>query len=777
MSKEQFREKQLKYWRRRNAELSKIVDAEADEVIKNMREAYDTAAIHIDQQITSWYQKFADDNEISFQKAKEILDAGELKDFKMTLEEYIQHGEQLDEDPSWLKAMKNASSKHHITRLDALKMTAQAELEEAAAKIDGSWIGRAAEKAYLHALYSAQLSVGVAFNAPNIERVVRAAKKPWTPDGMEFVERKMVNNAKLVQKVQREITQAAITGEKYETLAERLSKDFALTEYESMRIIRTESTHLETEASMQAYKDCSIDRYQVLVTLDKRTCETCAEMDQTVWKISDRMDGYNAPPFHPNCRCTTIAYFDDPELAGTRAARNAEGKTVFIDDSMSYSDWLEEYGGDAAEDTELIVFKPAKSLEEAQEYAQRYISPYFMDNTFKGEANFKGISLDHANEINQALTEAFEQLPELEKLSGIKTVSPTSKQGKKAFKDGADALFSYDPIQHGIYINKDLIKDAESFADHLKKEQEAWDLVMDNLDKLSGAQRELAERYAAAGRSLVSGGNVKDLFTHELGHHVQWTMLDVKTTNSLGSKMKQYAPKISGYAQASGSEYFAESFVAYMKGEQKLLDPEYVKFIDSKIKKGILIGGAGEPEAAMTFKALLEANAVKVMRDEYAPWVESLSKKELHALRKYSKNSLKEDPEKKFYARLNAMLRGDTPEDPELREYAELISNALKRKPLENDIYCYRNLDIDPFEGIAVGDKVPGKQFFSTSVVESRTMPGDYHLTIMVPKGTPGAYIEKISRVPSQREFLIDKDCEYRVISRRGKDILLEVVI
>ena len=352
MNKEKHRERQLKYWRRRNAELSKIVDAEADEVIRNMREAYDAAAAHIDQQITSWYQKFADDNEITFQKAKQTLDAGELKDFKMTLEEYIRHGEELDEDPSWLKAMKNASAKHHITRLDALKMTAQAELEEAVAKIDGSWMEDAAKKAYLYSLYSTQLSLGVAFNAPNIDMVVRAARKPWTPDGMEFVERKAVNNAKLVQKVQKELTQAAITGEKYEVLAERLSKDFALTQYESMRIIKTESTHLETEASMQAYKDCSIDRYQNLATLDKKTCEVCAEMDLTVWKVTERLDGYNAPPFHPNCRCTTIPYFDDPELATTRAARNAEGKTIFVDDSMSYEEWLEEFAGDAVDEEE-----------------------------------------------------------------------------------------------------------------------------------------------------------------------------------------------------------------------------------------------------------------------------------------------------------------------------------------------------------------------------------------------------------------------------------------
>lgn len=334
----------IAYWRRRNKELSKLVDDSADEVIKRMREAYASAEAHINQQIAGWYQKFAIENKISLQQAKKILNEGELKDFKMSLKEYIEHGEKLDVDPSWLNAMVNASAKHHITRLDALKMITQAELEEAVSKIGDGWMAEMAKTAYLKSLYDLQMDIGVVFNVPNTDKIIRVAKKPWTPDGIEFAKRKGVNNAKLVQKIQKELTQAAITGEKYETIAERVSKAINLTTYESMRIIRTESTHIETEASMQAYKDCSITRYQNLATLDKKTCETCASLDLTIWKVADRIDGMNAPPFHPNCRCTTIPYFEYGEIVSTRAARNAEGKTVFVDGNMTYKEWLEEYG-------------------------------------------------------------------------------------------------------------------------------------------------------------------------------------------------------------------------------------------------------------------------------------------------------------------------------------------------------------------------------------------------------------------------------------------------
>lgn len=46
--------------------------------------------------------------------------------------------------------------------------------------------------------------------------------------------------------------------------------------------------------------------------------------------------------------------------------------------------------------------------------------------------------------------------------------------------------------------------------------------------------------------------------------------------------MKEFAPKISRYANASKGEYLAESFSAYAKGERDILDPEFVEFLDGR---------------------------------------------------------------------------------------------------------------------------------------------------------------------------------------------------
>ena len=471
---------------------------------------------------------------------------------------------------------------------------------------------------------------------------------------------------------------------------------------------------------------------------------------------------------------------EEQERKADYAERQAEKKQREASTRLDQDNRLAEQHKANMWKEEAAPFTPAKTIEEAQEYAQKFCKKSFMDRTFKGQVNFKGISLEHANAINRSLTEAYTRFPDMEKLSGIKTVAPGSAQGKKAFKSGADALFSYSPIEHGIFINKDVLKNPKTLDAYMQRSQDAWDLVMNNIDKLSGKQRELAEIYSNAGRELVSGDTVEGLFTHELGHHVQWTMLNPKTTNSITSRMSRYAPRLSGYANASKSEYLAESFAAYMRGEKDILDPEYVEFLSEK-RLGRIADKTNSLDNAsleyvMDFKAVHEDLLYTTMYNEYDPWVDMLTEEEIQAIMKYTENDTQETWPK-FYEKLNTMLRGDAPYDERLQHYADLISQALKKKPLENDIICTRRVKINPFKGYREGDIALIKQFFSTSLFEEATLSGEYEITLFVRRGVRGAFLnERVSRHPEQLEFLIDKDCEYMIESINGKRIIVEVI-
>lgn len=175
------------------------------------------------------------------------------------------------------------------------------------------------------------------------------------------------------------------------------------------------------------------------------------------------------------------------------------------------------------------------------------------------------------------------------------------------------------------------------------------------------------------------------------------------------------------------------------------------------------------------FHAVPQSRVVGILRDASEAWIKLLTNEEKRAVRKYTYNYGDKKPNR-FFERLNAMLRGAIPEDPKLKVYADTISAAVKKNKLKHDVIAYRGMDIDPSEGIPEGGLYWSKQFFSTSVIEKRSLAGQYKIIIYVKKGSNAAYIESLSHFKSQRELLLDKDCVYRVLSRKGNIIELEVI-
>ena len=79
-----------------------------------------------------------------------------------------------------------------------------------------------------------------------------------------------------------------------------------------------------------------IEQYKYLATLDERTCEKCAPLDNRIFKTSERVEGMNFPTIHPNCRCT---FTMSTEYARRWARDPLTGKGHKID-NMSYDEWI-----------------------------------------------------------------------------------------------------------------------------------------------------------------------------------------------------------------------------------------------------------------------------------------------------------------------------------------------------------------------------------------------------------------------------------------------------
>ena len=113
----------------------------------------------------------------------------------------------------------------------------------------------------------------------------------------------------------------------------------------------------------------------------------------------------------------------------------------------------------------VVDFVPAKTIEEAEKFAEQYIKKVNFGD-FKGGVSYKGISLEVANEINRTLQQIFSTV-DIPKISGIKPISASSKTGQKVFSS-SDSIAAYSPAFGGIYLNTDVLKSTKAYAEYLK---------------------------------------------------------------------------------------------------------------------------------------------------------------------------------------------------------------------------------------------------------------------------------------------------------------------
>ena len=197
-------------------------------------------------------------------------------------------------------------------------------------------------EAYYHTIFDVAQGAGEqpVFSAVNTRLIDKIVNDQWS--GKNYSQRIWWNTSKLSEDVQQLLTTAAMSGESIYKTSRRLSERFGESMNNSVRLIRTETTYACNQAEMASYKSLDIDRYKFVATLDTRTSTICQKLDGKVFATKDAQAGKNLPSMHPNCRSTTIPYFEDgmPEI---RAARDKDGNRIKVPADMTYPEWYEKY--------------------------------------------------------------------------------------------------------------------------------------------------------------------------------------------------------------------------------------------------------------------------------------------------------------------------------------------------------------------------------------------------------------------------------------------------
>ncbi|HGS9346880.1 TPA: phage head morphogenesis protein, partial [Clostridioides difficile] len=117
------------YWRKRFEQLEEAQNNKSVKYYLELEKQYKLAMNSIEKDILAWYNRFAKNEGISLLEAKKLLNTRELEEFKWSVEEYIRHGKENAINQKWMKELENASARVHITRLEALKLQIQQQVE------------------------------------------------------------------------------------------------------------------------------------------------------------------------------------------------------------------------------------------------------------------------------------------------------------------------------------------------------------------------------------------------------------------------------------------------------------------------------------------------------------------------------------------------------------------------------------------------------------------------------------------------------------------------
>jgi SPP1 gp7 family putative phage head morphogenesis protein len=333
------------YWKKRSEEVAIKQYRKLDQYISSMQLEYEIAKLSIQKDIELFYARFSQNNNVSLADAKKLLNSNGLKEFKMTLEEFRRKS--IDNvDDIWTKQLNNVYYKTRVSRLEALQSQIQAKINAiVSSNLQGGkeLLKNIYKDTYYRNIYEIHKGLGIGVNFAKLDNntIDTVMNESW--HGGNYSSRIWSNKEKLVAELQVNLTQAFIRGDSIDKTISIVAERMNVARNRAITLVSTESAYITSKATFNSYSRSGVvKQYEILATLDLKTSEICRSLDGNIFNLSEKLIGVNAPPFHPRCRTTIMAYFDDA-VDEERIARDNDGNVYYVDGNMSYQDWYNKH--------------------------------------------------------------------------------------------------------------------------------------------------------------------------------------------------------------------------------------------------------------------------------------------------------------------------------------------------------------------------------------------------------------------------------------------------
>lgn len=299
MKRRKRRNPSADYWRERETEAIKHRIKDEQEYFKEVKRIFDNASVNIDKEIKAFYMRYAKKEGITLAEAKKRASQMDIEAFSNKAKRYVKTKDFSDQANEELR-LYNLTMK--VNRLELLKANIGLELVDAYQDLED--ITRKAMTERTREELKRQSGIlGESINDSKaaVEDIVGQSFYNAT-----FSDRIWHNQTLLKSQLDTLISTGLIQGRNPKALAGELQKVFGTSRYNAERLLITELARVQTQSQQNAYDQCGYDEYQ-FITIGVGACDICRPMDGKIFKVRDMLVGENAPPLHPNCRCSTSA--------------------------------------------------------------------------------------------------------------------------------------------------------------------------------------------------------------------------------------------------------------------------------------------------------------------------------------------------------------------------------------------------------------------------------------------------------------------------------------
>lgn len=293
------------YWKHREREQLKHNITEETEYRKCIGEIYDYMMDQIQREINGFYVKYAKKEGITLSEARKRVSKLDIEEYGRKAAKYVKEKDFSDVSNEEMR-LYNATMK--INRLEMLKANIGLELVDGFNELQ-KYFDRVLTKRTLDEF---ERQAGILGNTVGNNEKAAHAIVNASFHNASFSDRIWMYQDMMKAELSKLLQVGLIQGKHPRVLARHLVKLFGVRRSDAERLMQTELARVQTEAQKRSFERNGYDRYEFIAL--ETACKVCKAINGKHFRTEDMMPGENAPPMHPNCRCSTAAYMDREEF-------------------------------------------------------------------------------------------------------------------------------------------------------------------------------------------------------------------------------------------------------------------------------------------------------------------------------------------------------------------------------------------------------------------------------------------------------------------------------